>query len=355
MNEPSWGELGGKIEPEWGPQRERAVRAAISRRAVRGRVVRYSAVAVLSTGVLAAGAFAFISRRLPAPPLATPVTVSAPVPNAPLSSPKETVTVTQLSSNTVIEPLANRAGRGFALRAGAARFSVMHDAQRPFVVTAGDVTIEDLGTTFTVRYLADDRLHIAVEEGRVRVRAAEAVSEVVAGGTLDVRLPSVAPLRRHLRASADATPAWRSLAESGQFEKADKALRRAGVAAVRDDTGDLLLAADTARLSGHPSDSVPYLERIIHGHVPDPRTPLAAFTLGRVLLDELGRPGEAIEAFARARAAGGPLAEDALAREVEAASRSGEARRSHDLALTYRQLYPKGRRANAVARFGGTD
>jgi len=50
----------------------------------------------------------------------------------------------------------------------------------------------------------------------------------------------------------------------------------------------------------------------------------AAFTLGRVLLDELGRPSEAVDAFPLARSSGGPLAEDALAREVEALSRAGE-------------------------------
>jgi transmembrane sensor len=124
---------------------------------------------------------------------------------------------------------------------------------------------------------------------------------------------------------------------------------------VRDDTADLLLAADAARLSGHPAEAVPYLERILRGHTRDPRAGLAAFTLGRVLLDELGRPREAIDAFARARSAGGPLAEDALAREVEAVSRAGDVARCRELALLYHQLYPNGRRAKAVSRFGGLD
>jgi hypothetical protein len=74
-----------------------------------------------------------------------------------------------------------------------------------------------------------------------------------------------------------------------------------------------------------------------------------------VLLDELGRPREAADAFARARAAGGPLAEDALAREVEATSRAGDTTRSRELAHTYQHLYPSGRRAKAVSRFGGLD
>jgi len=132
-------------------------------------------------------------------------------------------------------------------------------------------------------------------------------------------------------------------------------LRKAGPSAVRDDTADLLLAADAARLSGHPAEAVPYLERVLRGHGRDPRTGLAAFTLGRVLLDELGRPSEAVDAFALARSSGGPLAEDALAREVEALARAGDVTRSRELALLYRRLYPNGRRAKAVSRFGGLD
>jgi transmembrane sensor len=93
----------------------------------------------------------------------------------------------------------------------------------------------------------------------------------------------------------------------------------------------------------------------VRAHASDPRAGLASFTLGRVLLDELGRPREAADAFARARAAGGPLAEDALAREVEATSRAGDTAKSRELARAYQHLYPHGRRAKAVSRFGGLD
>jgi transmembrane sensor len=264
--------------------------------------------------------------------------------------------VTRLSSDTVLAPLPDRDGRGFALRAGGARFSVPHDPDHPFVVAAGDVTIEDLGTTFTVRYLSADRLKIAVEEGRVRVRAVGTDTEVPAGATLEVPVsPAVEGPRTESRPAGVAASSWRPLAERGQYEEARRALRKAGPSAVRDDTADLLLAADAARLSGHPAEAVPYLERVLRGHARDPRTGLAAFTLGRVLLDELGRPSEAVDAFALARSSGGPLAEDALAREVEALSRAGDVTRSRELALLYRRLYPNGRRAKAVSRFGGLD
>jgi transmembrane sensor len=346
-----------KLEPTWGPEREAAVRAALARRVTRREGTLRTAVAVGATALIAVGGFALWNHR-PARfgtnPLVSTARPAQVAPSADRAS--EAVAVTQLSPDTVLAPLPERGGRGFALRAGGARFSVPHDAGRPFVVTAGDVTVEDLGTTFTVRFLAADRLKVAVEEGRVRVRGGETDTEVSAGATLEVPIAPVAvPAPKQPRISRTVAPSWRPLAERGQYEEARTALRKAGPSAVRNDTADLLLAADAARLSGHPAEAVPYLERVLHGHNHDPRAGLAAFTLGRVLLDELGRPNEAVDAFAVARSFGGPLAEDALAREVEAASRAGDVTRSRELALLYRRLYPEGRRARAVSRFGGLD
>jgi transmembrane sensor len=351
-----WTSLGEKIEPAWAPEREAAVRAAIARRATRRRVVVRATAAVAATGMIAVGGLALV-RWPSAAPSSSSASAVANLPSAGGPDGAESVTVTRLSSDTVLAPLPDRDGRGFALRAGGARFSVRHDPDRPFTVAAGNVTIEDLGTTFTVRYLTADRLEIAVEDGDVRVRAVGTDTKVPAGARLEVPVSrTVEDARPEPRPTAVAAAvSWRPLAERGQYEEARRALRRAGPSAVRDDTADLLLAADAARLSGHPEEAVPYLERVLRGHARDPRAGLAAFTLGRVLLDELGRPSEAVEAFARVRSAGGPLAEDALAREVEALSRAGDVTRSREQALLYRKLYPNGRRAKAVSRFGGLD
>jgi transmembrane sensor len=352
-----WTSLGEKIEPAWAPEREGAVRAAIARRVTRRRAAVRTAVAVASTGMIAVGVVAFVRWQSAVPVAAPSVASAGAVPNTPAAvGAGETVTVTRLSSDTVLAPLPDRDGRGFALRAGGARFSVRHDPDRPFIVAAGNVTIEDLGTTVTVRYLSADRLKIAVEDGHVRVRAGDGDTEVPAGASLEVPVsPAVEDPRPAPRPTSVVAASWRPLAERGQYEEARRALRKAGPSAVRDDTADLLLAADAARLSGHPAEAVPYLERVLRGHARDPRAGLAAFTLGRVLLDELGRPSQAVEAFALVRSSGGPLAEDALAREVEALSRAGEVTRSREQALLYRRLYPNGRRAKAVSRFGGLD
>jgi transmembrane sensor len=152
-------------------------------------------------------------------------------------------------------------------------------------------------------------------------------------------------------------PSWRALAQDGDYSSALVRLTLDGPSAVRDTPDDLLLAADVARLGGQPARAVAPLERVVSRHAGDSRAPLAAFTLGRVLLDQLGRPREAANAFASARrlAPAGALAQDALAREVESLSRAGDTTRARSRAQKYLELYPNDRRAASVRRFGGIE
>ena len=119
----------------------------------------------------------------------------------------------------------------------------------------------------------------------------------------------------------------------------------------------LMRSADAARRAGHPAQALPYLRRLLRDHPADARAPLAAFTLGRILLAELDRPAEAADAFALSRrlAPGGPMASHALAREVEAAARSGDAARARRLAETYVATYPAGPHLAAVKGHGGIE
>jgi transmembrane sensor len=116
-------------------------------------------------------------------------------------------------------------------------------------------------------------------------------------------------------------------------------------------------AADAARLSGHPSNAVRYLESVVDRHARSPVAPLAAFTLGRVYLDQLGQPSQAAAAFERARKLSphGSLAQDALAREVEALSKGGNAQKAYQRALEYLKRYPSGQRLRAVQLYGGLE
>jgi transmembrane sensor len=112
----------------------------------------------------------------------------------------------------------------------------------------------------------------------------------------------------------------------------------------------LLADADRARLAGRFEEGASLLRRLVRDYPADQRAPLAAFSLGRLLLGELGRPAEAARAFARARslAPEGPLAEDALAREAEAWERAKHLDRARARAAEYLRVYPSGRRAADV-------
>jgi transmembrane sensor len=268
---------------------------------------------------------------------------------------------TPLTADTELVVDPQGAGRAFVLRRGSARFVVPHDERHAFRLRAGPLIIEDLGTVFTVSQLSNDQFDVDVREGQVAVLCQASRVELGGGqrqtftcrepGPVAVAQPEMVAERQH----AKAPPAWRILAERGQYHRAYDVLHSEGKAVVHDEPNELLLAADTARLSGHPSEAVPYLRRILLQHGSDPRAHLVAFTLGRVLLDELGQPAAAAEAFARARVRNAPLAEDALAREIEAWARAGDAGRAHTLALEYQRNYPQGRRLRQVAKFGGLE
>jgi transmembrane sensor len=263
---------------------------------------------------------------------------------------------------------------GVELVRGTAHFDVTHIPGRVFRVIASDVIVEVVGTSFVVeRYASNAR--VTVEEGRVKVRWGDDVRTLSAGeaGTFGAQMAGAsgsnddpaekeahdggAPPLSTDRGQRTSPGEWRSLAREGDFGRAYEALRVEGPSAVRDEPNELLLQADVARLSGHPEQSIAPLKRVLSSHAADAHAPLAAFTLGRVLLDELKRPRDAAQAFARVYRLepSGPLAQDALAREVEAWSRAGETALARDRGLRYLESYPQGRKLNAVRRNAGLE
>lgn len=260
-----------------------------------------------------------------------------------------------------------------AVEAGAARFRVRHDPRRLFRVEAGGVVIEDLGTIFSVARRTDSVV-VSVTEGAVAVAFADA-SGAPAKRTLSagergefravaprVASPAVAPAPSASPVasgpSESGTPGgspalgWRELHRAGKHRRAYELLAPNAFRDVRDEPGDLLLASDVARLSQHPADAAALLRRLLAGHPRDPRAPSAAFTLGWVLMNELGRPREAAQAFARAEALapGGNLAEDAMARSVEAWLRAGDRSRANTELERYRARNPRGRHLAMLER-----
>ncbi len=261
-------------------------------------------------------------------------------------------TAIALDSTTEIAVAEDKNDRvELVLTRGRGRFDVKPRPSRTFTVHVGKVTVTALGTLFTVERVAD-RVGVAVESGTVRIDwgVGSALLEesdsgwypplVISG--LDDRTAS-----QELAQSPRSSPSL--AAREAAATKADSAASKAESAA------DLLLAADKARISGHAEQGAELLRRLLREHRTDARAPLAAFTLGRMLLMELSRPLEAAAVFAEARrlAPGGPFAEDALAREVEAFSKAGVPALAHARAEEYLRLYPDGRRAAIVGVMGG--
>ena len=204
---------------------------------------------------------------------------------------------------------------------GTGSFDVVMNPARTFVVSSGDVHVLVIGTSFTLERDAS-KTRVAVERGRVRVEWTDGARELTAG---------------EAGWFPPASPSWQAPAEAPEAP------------AIHDVPAELLTAADTARRSGRADDAVPLLRRIVEHHARDPRAPLAAFTMGRVLL-ELDRDREAARAFAEARRLDptGSLAEDALVREAEAWARAGDRETAQRRAQAYLSRYPEGRRAQDV-------
>jgi transmembrane sensor len=267
------------------------------------------------------------------------------------------------------------------LSRGSARFEVSHRPARSFVVATEDVKVTVVGTQFVVTH-GDETVAVDVLEGRVQVEAGDETRLLSAGeharfaahtprapepepepeAEPEVTSPTETspgarperPADRAVERPSPRAASWRVLAEEGRFDEAYEALAEADDVRTTD-VGDLMLAADAARLSGHSNEAVGYLRQVVDEHASDSRAPLAAFTLGRVLLRS--RPAEAAEAFAQTSRLDpdSSLAQDAMAREVEAWHRAGRQERARALAETYVARFPSGVRIDAVRRFGGLD
>ncbi|MBN2193590.1 MAG: FecR domain-containing protein [Polyangiaceae bacterium] len=341
----------------WNPQREAAAWIGMARQRKNVRRARGMTVGV---AVFAAVALFLVWQRS-SPGL---VAVSVPASTSAATAPAQVTDfrVTPLARETrwsEIErsPSAVRV----RLAQGAARFEVAPDRDRQFQVIAGEARVTVLGTIFSVE-LHQETVEVGVERGKVRLEWTD--GSVVLGpgsrqvvplrhGELAANTADRSGERTETQdAAARTAPDWRALAANGSYQEAYAALQVSGADGVRHEPEDLMLAADVARLGGDPRAAVHWLEEVVSSHRGDPRAALAAFTLGRVLLDQLGRPGQAAEAFARARrmAPTGALAEDALAREVEARARSGDEATARDRAREYIERYPSGRRSSMVIR-----
>lgn len=245
---------------------------------------------------------------------------------------------------------------------GSARIDVVPNPNRLFRVSTRHMRIEVLGTAFTVYQDQEDE-SVTVNRGKVAVYAGKDRYELVQGMTYryDEELNAKAsPLtkKKHARnGKKGKSRAWRELAEDGQMAEAYEAMRAPEQSPDSTDVRELMLAADVARLTGHPKEAVEFLETAVDKNKSDANAVLAAFTLGGIFDRQLGEPKRCADAFKTARelAPKGSLAEDALAHEIECRTRAGESANAKALAKKYVEQYPEGRRIEAMRRISGNE
>lgn len=119
----------------------------------------------------------------------------------------------ELNTNTAIRISDRRNRREVWLDRGEAYFEVTHDAAHPFIVTAGNIRLTDLGTKFSVRR-NDDRLKIAVSEGGVRLETDSGPAKDrpldLAPGQVALATPSGVSIQRKEKTELKNALAWRS-------------------------------------------------------------------------------------------------------------------------------------------------
>ncbi len=340
------------VRDVWTPEKAASLPREVLKRLRRRTLTR----ALLASGA-AAGLLALLAVRLSPPSVAERL---APHPaQAPVAAHAQRVmsfhdgSRAELDRDTTRLEVGSDRGEQISLRllAGAARFDVVPNPKRVFEVESGPVRVRVIGTAFSMLRTADGA-RVAVERGRVRVLWGDQQVELGAGEGREFPPPAEAaavPVDSLPLSPPDEAVEWRELAKRGDYKRAYSALRNS---APRQVPEELMLAADVARLSGNPAQAVPHLQAVVQRFPTDPRAPVAAFTLGRVYLDNLGQPAEAAAAFRRTRTSWprGPLAQDAWAREVAAWQRAGQSSEAAQTARQYLERHPQGAHAETMKR-----
>lgn len=238
--------------------------------------------------------------------------------------------VIHLAPGATVEALENTGSRvQLLLRRGRARFSVRPGGPRRWTVEAGALSVEVVGTVFSV-----DRdgasVRVAVERGRVLVRG-ESVPDRVRALTVgeSLRVP-LARVSEGVEAAPPA-PAPRVIPPRPGPRVAPTVSATA-----------LLAQADEARRAGRMNEALRRLA-LASRREGDPSAALASYTRGRLLLD-LQRADDAVSDLRLALRQGLPpsLAESARARIVEACARLGDREAATQAAAEYRRLHPNG-------------
>jgi transmembrane sensor len=257
----------------------------------------------------------------------------------------------QVWAGSALEVLEND-GDAFvcALRRGRATFEVVPGGPRRWRVEVGAVTVEVVGTRFHVDR-RDGSVAVDVQRGAVLVRGEnvrDGVQKLQAGERLEVSTAQAANLEAPRPSLPTPVTSSAATAAKGSFRDGP------GAASAPAASADWLTLADEQRRRGDLEGAIRTLKLAVERGPDDTRGAMAAFTLGKLLL-ELGRPGEAQAAFRTClnRSPPSAIAEDALTRLVEAQTRSGARDAALATAREYQRRYPNGRRLSDVRRWTG--
>jgi len=246
----------------------------------------------------------------------------------------------------------------FWLHEGVAHFDVVPGGPRRWAIETGLVTVEVLGTAFSVARTVES-VTVAVARGSVLVRgptAPDGMRRLGAGESLTLpagEQPTVARVES-APAPAEATPEARARPHAHEtvapIENEDEDEDEIEAAAPR------LRDVDALRAAGRIDEAVTLLDAISNDPTAGRERALAAFTRARLELDRRGRPSDAAAAFDRAIALGlrEPLREDAEARRVEALARASDTDGARRAADDYRAHHPNGRWLADVERWSAT-
>ncbi|HET9960344.1 MAG TPA: tetratricopeptide repeat protein [Polyangiaceae bacterium] len=146
--------------------------------------------------------------------------------------------------------------------------------------------------------------------------------------------------------------AWQLKADAGDFAGARTELERAGgwdAALFSASPDQLMTLVDVARASGERDQAIRALRRLLSSFPSVPEAPLAAWTLGN-LLEQAGDRAGAAEAFAQYRrlSPAGDFAEDAAARQIDAALSEGKLVFAAELVDQYEKDFPHARRLHEL-------
>lgn len=233
-----------------------------------------------------------------------------------------------VAKNGAVEPLVmNKRDVILRLKAGTVNVSVVPGGSRRWVVQAGAVSIEVVGTRFTVER-TDARVVVHVSRGSVVVRSEHLPERVERLGASEA-----------LTVVTSSDTASKAPKKPLPQPKIENSISQAG------GVSTLLEQADQARLRADWSTAGRALERVVKDFAGDPRAPVAAYQLAMVRQKQGASPTILTGAFARAldMASGASLRQDCYWRLAQAQMDAGQRAAAAQTARSALDEFPDGR------------